>query len=472
MKLEETKGGGVVSTLITQQADPIVTIERELGIKIEADTKDKLREITAEIPLYKDKVKTMLDFLRDKYKSNHKVMKHINNMEPLYDTHDFWDSQPVPRAYETIDESKLDQPIDEVKTVADVKPEPYTLPDGFRWVDVNVMDRSQAEEVYQLLTQNYVEDDDNMFRFDYSIEFLQWALTPPGYHKEWLFGVRGGKKDKLFGFISGIPVDNVVRGRKIKMAEINFLCVHKSLRTKRLATVLIKEVTRRVNLHNIWQAIYTAGVLIPVPISKTTYWHRSLNPKKLVEVGFSSLPANTPMARYVKLLKLPTETSIKGLREMKKSDVKVVHQLLNAYLSKFDVHLHFSEGEVEHFILPREGVVDTWVVENPETKEIKDFLSFYHLPSSILKHEVHKTLRVAYCYYNVANTVSMEELLRNALIIAKNRDFDVYNALDILDNDGLLKELKFGIGDGNLHYYFYNWRVPEFKPPQIGIVLV
>jgi hypothetical protein len=147
VKLEETKGG-VVSTLITQQQDPIVAIERELGIKIEADTKDKLREITAEVPLYKDKVKTMLDFLRDKYKSNYKVMKHINNMEPLYDTHDFWDSQPVPRAYETIDESKLDQPIDEIKTVADVKPEPYTLPEGFYWVDVNVMDRVQAEEVY------------------------------------------------------------------------------------------------------------------------------------------------------------------------------------------------------------------------------------------------------------------------------------------------------------------------------------
>ena len=104
------------------------------------------------------------------------------------------------------------------------------------------------------------------------------------------------------------------------------------------------------------------------------------------------------------------------------------------------------------------------MVENPETKEIRDFLSFYHLPSSILKHPDHKHLYVAYCYYNVANTVSMEELLRNALILAKSANFDVFNALDILENDGLLKELKFGIGDGNLHYYFYNWRVPEIKP--------
>ena len=83
-----------------------------------------------------------------------------------------------------------------------------------------------------------------------------------------------------------------------------------------------------------------------MPISKTTYWHRSLNPKKLVEVGFSSLPAQTPMARYVKLLKLPNELSIKGLRPMKASDVQVVTSLLNEYLKRFEVYLHFSEAEV------------------------------------------------------------------------------------------------------------------------------
>ena len=145
-----------------------------------------------------------------------------------------------------------DKQIDVEKTVSDVRPTPYNLPPGFYWADIDLTSREQAQEVYELLTQNYVEDDDNMFRFDYSIDFLQWALLVPGYKKEWLFGVRGGKKNKLFGFISGIPVECVARGKEITMAEINFLCVHKSLRTKRLATVLIKEVTRRVNLLDIW----------------------------------------------------------------------------------------------------------------------------------------------------------------------------------------------------------------------------
>lgn len=26
----------------------------------------------------------------------------------------------------------------------------------------------------------FLEDDDAMFRFDYSTDFLKWALTPPG----------------------------------------------------------------------------------------------------------------------------------------------------------------------------------------------------------------------------------------------------------------------------------------------------
>jgi glycylpeptide N-tetradecanoyltransferase len=51
---------------------------------------------------------------------------------------------------------------------------------GFEWFNINVKDDKEVKSLYKLLTKNYVEDDDNMFRFDYSIEFLRWALTPPG----------------------------------------------------------------------------------------------------------------------------------------------------------------------------------------------------------------------------------------------------------------------------------------------------
>jgi glycylpeptide N-tetradecanoyltransferase len=121
-------------------------------------------------------------------------------------------------------------------------------------------------------------------RFDYSVEFLRWALTPPGYLIDWHVGVRNTATRKLVGFITGVPAHLSVHGTVIHVAEINFLCVHKTLRDKRLAPVLIKEITRRVNLTDKWQAVYTAGIVLPRPVAKCRYWHRSLNPKKLIEV--------------------------------------------------------------------------------------------------------------------------------------------------------------------------------------------
>lgn len=95
------------------------------------------------------------------------------------------------------------------------------------------------------------------------------------------------------------------------MVEINFLCVLKKLRNKRMAPVLIMEITRRVNANGIFQAVYTAGVVLPKPMGTCRYWHRSLNPKKLIEVKFSHLSRNMNMQRTVKLYKLPEVSYIK-----------------------------------------------------------------------------------------------------------------------------------------------------------------
>lgn len=96
----------------------------------------------------------------------------------------------------------------EIKTLDDVRPNPYALPAGFEWFDVNMYDDKEAKALYKLLTKHYVEDDDNMFRFDYSIEFLRWALTPPGQYKDWVVGLRtcNKKKKKMMGCITGIPL--------------------------------------------------------------------------------------------------------------------------------------------------------------------------------------------------------------------------------------------------------------------------
>uniref|UniRef100_UPI00398F716F glycylpeptide N-tetradecanoyltransferase 2 isoform X1 n=1 Tax=Pristiophorus japonicus TaxID=55135 RepID=UPI00398F716F len=377
----------------------------------------------------------------------------------------FWDTQPVPKLNEVVTTHGSIEPDKE-----NIRQEPYSLPQGFMWDTLDMGSSEELKELYTLLNENYVEDDDNMFRFDYSPQFLQWALRPPGWLPQWHCGVRVSSNRKLVGFISAIPANVRIYEIEKKMVEINFLCVHKKLRSKRVAPVLIREITRRVNLEGIFQAVYTAGVVLPKPVATCRYWHRSLNPRKLVEVKFSHLSRNMTLQRTMKLYRLPDTPKTTGLRPMEQKDIKRVQELLFNYLKQFELAPVMSEEEVIHWLLPRENIIDTYVVEGSDGV-LTDFVSFYTLPSTVMHHPIHKNLKAAYSFYNVHTETPLIDLMNDALIIAKSKGFDVLNALDLMENKTFLEKLKFGIGDGNLQYYLYNWRCPDMEPEKVGLVL-
>ncbi|KAJ7063841.1 acyl-CoA N-acyltransferase [Mycena amicta] len=333
---------------------------------------------------------------------------------------------------------------------------------------------------------HYVEDADATMRFKYTSEFLHWALTPPGYFKEWLVGVRVSANKKLVAFIAGTPITLRVRGKVFAAGEVNYICIHKKLRSKRLAPVLIKEVTRQINLKGIFQAIYTAATVIPTPISVCRYYHRTLNTRKLVDVGFTYVPRSSTVARVARSNLLPSTTKIPGLREMldTQADIDGVKTLFEQYMQRFDlVPVMPEREEIRHWFVSGRGegevlggpgqlkrrekqVTWTYVVENPATHKITDFFSLYYLPSSLLhppKPEYH-TLEAAYLYYYATDapeagvTDRIRELLGDALIVAQQAGFDVVNAMTVMDSVPALADLKFGKGDGLLNFYLYNWR--------------
>ena len=308
-----------------------------------------------------------------------------------------------------------------------------------------------------------------------------------------------------------------VKTKTVKCAEVNFLCVHKKLRSKRLTPVLIREITRRCNVVNVWQAIYTAGVLLPTPVSTCRYFHRSLDWQKLYEVSFSPLPAGSTPQRQVLKYKLPSNPQLGGVRPMKRADIPSVSKLLKRYLDTMQIAQVFNEKEFSHWMLNEETpvaeqVVYPYVVE--QNRKITDFFSFYRLESTIIGNAKHNTMRVAYLYYYASEAAlkggkdkaelkkRLNELMHDALILAKKvcdlalgqRDsrltlsqlnFDVFNALTLLDNPLFLNEQKFGPGDGKLHYYLYNYRtamipggidennvVDESKMGGVGVVML
>ncbi|KAL9611877.1 MAG: hypothetical protein Q9167_003491 [Letrouitia subvulpina] len=351
--------------------------------------------------------------------------------------------------------------------------DPQQLLEGFEWVTMDATNDRELEEIYELLSFHYVEDEEAMFRFNYSVSFLNWALKSPGWRKEWHVGVRASKSRKLVAFISGVPQALRVRSNTLRSVEVNFLCIHKKLRSKRLAPVLIQEITRRIHLQGIFHAIYTAGIVLPKPVSSCRYFHRSLDWLKLYEVGFSPLPEKSTKARQVTKYHLPSNTSTKGVRPMQRQDVPAVQSLLGRYLKRFVLAPELTEDEVEYWLYhdersTAEQVIWSYVVEDPESHKITDFFSFYCLESSVINSPKHDNVRAAYMFYYATETAFADKekglkerlngLMTDALILAKRFNFDVFNALTLLDNPLFLEQLKFGPGDGQLHYYLYNYR--------------
>jgi glycylpeptide N-tetradecanoyltransferase len=77
-------------------------------------------------------------------------------------------------------------------------------------------------------------------------------------------------------------------------------------------------------------------------------------------------------------------------------------------------------------------------------------------------------------WFSVPGSTPLAQLMQDAMILAVSKGYDVFNALDLLENNNFLKDLKFGIGDGALQYYLYNWRMANapLEPKDLGLILL
>ncbi|EDR30127.1 glycylpeptide N-tetRadecanoyltransferase, putative [Entamoeba dispar SAW760] len=385
--------------------------------------------------------------------------------------HKFWKYEPV-TGTGVIVPQKYNNPIQPDIPIEKVPKVPAPLPnENMEYCIVNIDNEKEMEEVYILLKENYVEDDDATLRFDYQKEFIKWCLKVPGYYPSWFVGIRQKDNHELIGFITGIPSSIKIYDRIVDVAEINFLCVRKDMRKFKLAPQLIKEVTRQVHLTGLFQAVYTSGTELPNIVCTTQYFHRPLNPKKLDAIGFSTCNQRLTLQRALKLYKLPEQPNSIGFRQMEEKDVDVVTEKLNRFLhTHYDLTVLFSKEMVAHTFLSRDGIIKSYVLEQDGV--IKAFGAFYILPSSILNSYEYSELYIAYQYYYFYDKdVDFKQFFKDILICAVQNHCDVFNCLNISENQHYIADLLFVPGDGYLKYYLYNWACPKVEPNKLAIIL-
>ena len=313
----------------------------------------------------------------------------------------FWENQP------THTKKKL------IKSDAQTQ-----LPDDtYEWSTCSTVD------LRNLLCNHYLSDETSYL--EYTARFLDWQL-----HEDDEFNVALRKKGKLIGFISATPGTAHVKGTTERIVFINFLCLHAKHRDKGLAPLLIQEITRRAVLRGIEQAIYTASATLPGIACTATYFHRLLNPPKLIECGF--LETNDPKSKY---------HDVRGsshLREANENDVPRILEILRAQESTYEAYIESDETYVREKLLK---TARTFIADDEDA-----LVSLYEL-NSVTKAGVIKQ-----CF---AQRIVGDP--KHVVIFAKNLGFDVLTVLNFGMKDADLTKNKFLEGSGRVHMYLYNW---------------
>jgi glycylpeptide N-tetradecanoyltransferase len=74
------------------------------------------------------------------------------------------------------DNGEIEEGPIEVISLDQVSREPDPLFHRLEWTTLDLQNENELQELYNLLTNHYVEDNDAMFRLNYSTAFLNWCV--------------------------------------------------------------------------------------------------------------------------------------------------------------------------------------------------------------------------------------------------------------------------------------------------------
>ena len=162
---------------------------------------------------------------------------------------------------------------------------------------------------------------------------------------------------------------------------------------------------------------------------------------------------------------------------MELKDVSQVTSKLDMFLEKFKFHRIFNEMEVEYWLTPRKDIVYSYVVEDPISKEITEFISFTSTPYSVNdKGSTDKSeLKNAFCYYYFVSEESrLIQLLQDVMIMAKSLGFDTFNCRNQMNYGSAFDALGFRkTQDAGLQYHSFKQRPPKgFNTEELAILLL
>lgn len=342
---------------------------------------------------------------------------------------------------------------------------PVKIPSVFKWTEIDIKDNAKMTEVSIFLRMHYISDPSNIFTFNYTPEFIRWALGDKGF----ILGLYVGST--LCGTVGVIIRRIQVFNEIVKMAEVNFLCAHPKYRGKKMVNVLIDEAIRRSYKCGMEAGIFTTERLIPSPITSLQFYHRALNYEKLYDTKFMMIGEPSELNTHLQIGEPDSKFVL-----VTEDYYDILYDLYMKNMTTYNLHVVYDRDEFIHYYC-NNMFMRTYILMVDGTA--KDYVSYFLLDSLVEGRDV--VIKAGYAMSYSRNTESPEYMVHNMLKLAKRDGLDVFNMTDTMQNsqvlliddndkDGIPDRtygLNFVRGTGRLNLNLFNWSCPRMKTNQV-----
>lgn len=385
----------------------------------------------------------------------------------------FWKDQPVGLCRTGKDRIG----IIEQGNVENVKKERHSLPTGLSWKVIDdETDETTLTLLRDFLNNNYVSNDDGLFRLTYDVPFLKHFISQgkPG----WSVIIVEDETGSIVGSIMAVLRKLIIRGVEIhESAEVNLLCVRPDYRGKNLAGTLISEIRRIIGLDGYFTAIHTSGTMLPQkPFCTSRYFHKLLDIEKLNAVGFTEFPEDD-LANAIKHHEFkPVKKQLNPLcswilRYAGVTDAPSIATLFANDSMKYMISEYIDEEVIKRFL--DAPYMDNFVIEEinmiGKKRKIVGYVSIYHMNLLCLKGDASNYLATSYIYYHCGKILPC---IGEIFAVLKKKGKSVVNCFNMGTNKDLINIYNMTPGTGHLHYYMYNYRLPLIPTEELSYMVL
>lgn len=405
-----------------------------------------------------------------------KIFHPISMTEAKEWTHTFWSSQPI-LGFDTV--SVKNQKIVDIKTLSNT-----IVPESLSFYYMDLSNIEELKELLEFLNENYVENTDSKLKAHITAEFLLWSIGHGLKHQPKVLVIK--KEGKIIGSIIGRRITMRVHKSNVEMAEVNYLCVHSLQRTKNISVYLMEELRREFSKEEVESGFFGSYYCLPSSIIEYTEsnfdkyintkitkentiktYHRPLNYKKLLKVGFVEKSSETTEKHEYFKVKLTKMN--KNIQPLVEDDIPIVYEIYLDYMGKYSLYQLYDYEEFKHYV-KSSNYVNSFVYIDSENN-IYDFFSYNMIEKVYIKDEDKILMKQAQLslYTCDDEETSIRGIVSNAIRDAYNKQMDVFSLTNIGENYHAIMDnnLLFIQGGMNIYYNFYNWECSRMRPSQI-----